>query len=128
LRNCGTDDVYEKAVAPLFGNFTKPALFSRIIRQTPEFYFGKDNFQVLSFPFEFSLDWDSFLGALLSSAMTPVEGSPNFGAFEACARQVFERLGKDGWLVSTGETELILGQVSNSYLQVFKALKDSPHI
>jgi ubiquinone/menaquinone biosynthesis C-methylase UbiE len=111
-RNCGTDDVYEKAVAPLFGNFTKPALFSRIIRQTPEFYFGNLDFQVLRFPFESVVDWDSFFGTMLSSALTPVEASPDFAAFVSRARQVFDLLAQNGRVVSTGETELIVGQVS----------------
>jgi SAM-dependent methyltransferase len=113
LRNYGTDAVYEKAVAPLFGNYTNSALHSRIIHQTPEFYFGNLNFQVLRFPFEFVVDWDSFFGTMLSSALTPVEASPDFAVFVSQARQVFDRLEQNGQVVSTGETELILGQVLN---------------
>jgi SAM-dependent methyltransferase len=112
LRNYGTDDVYEKAVAPLFGDFAKPQPASRISSQSPDFYFGNRDFQIVRFPFEFALDWDSFLGSLLSSAWTPVETSPDFAAFTSQARQVFDRLARNGRVVSSGETELVVGQVS----------------
>jgi len=107
-----TDEVYEKTVAPFFGNFSKAAPASRITRQPPDFYFGHDHFQTLRFPFEFSLDWESFLGTLLSSAWTPDEDGPKFGAFASNTGRVFDRLSINGRLVSTGETELILGQVA----------------
>ncbi|RPH61533.1 MAG: class I SAM-dependent methyltransferase [Chloroflexi bacterium] len=111
LRNYGTDDVYEKAVAPLYRNFSASGLYDRVVRSSADFYFGKDRFQTLCFPFEFSLDWESFLGALLSSAMTPNEASPDFGEFVAQARQIFDRLAQNGRVVSTGETGLILGRI-----------------
>jgi ubiquinone/menaquinone biosynthesis C-methylase UbiE len=109
LRNYGTDPVYEKAVGRLFEQFSKSEPARRISRQPMSFYFGHEAYQKLLFPFEYSLDWESFLGALMSSAFMPDEHSLNFGKFEASAREVFDSLSLDGRLTSTGETELFLG-------------------
>jgi len=42
----------------------------------------------------------------------PDEHSPNYEEFEASAREVFGFLSIDGWLKSTGETELLIGQIN----------------
>jgi SAM-dependent methyltransferase len=112
LRNYGTDPVYEKAVGPLFAQFSKPEPAQRISRQPMSFYFGNEIYQKLLFPFDFSLGWESFLGSLMSSAFMPDEHSPNYGAFESKAGEAFEALSVDGWVKSTGETELFLGRIS----------------
>jgi SAM-dependent methyltransferase len=111
LRNYGTDAVYEKAVEPLYRNFSTADLYERVMRGSADSYFGPARFQTLRFPFEFALDWEHFLGAALSSALTPDESSPNYGAFESRAREVFDTLSVDGLVKSTGETELMLGLV-----------------
>lgn len=112
LRNYGTDLVYEKAVGPLFEQFSKPEPTQRISHQPMSFYFGNEAYQKLLFPFDFSLDWESFLGALMSSAFMPDEHSQSFCKFEGEAKNVFASLSTDGRLISTGETELFLGQIT----------------
>ncbi|RPH61536.1 MAG: class I SAM-dependent methyltransferase, partial [Chloroflexi bacterium] len=47
FRNYGTDEVYEKAVAPLYRKFSASGLYDRVVRSSADFYFGKDHFQVL---------------------------------------------------------------------------------
>jgi ubiquinone/menaquinone biosynthesis C-methylase UbiE len=112
LRNYGTDPVYEKAVGRLFEQFSKPEPAQRISSQPMSFYFGNEAYQKLLFPFEFSLDWESFLGSLMSSAFMPDEHNPNYNEFESAAREVFGVLSLDGWLKSVGVTELFLGQLA----------------
>lgn len=111
LRNYGTDEVYAQAVEPLYKNFSAPDLYERVTRGSADFYFGPARFQTLRFPFEFALDWEHFLGAALSSALTPDEHSPDYGAFESKARDVFDSLSVAGLVKSTGETELLLGKI-----------------
>ncbi|HAE58271.1 MAG TPA: hypothetical protein DCG54_01870 [Anaerolineae bacterium] len=112
LRNYGTDPVYEKAVGQLFEKFSKPEPAARISRQPLSFYFGNDSYQKLLFPFEYTLDWEYFLGSLMSSAFMPDENSPNYAEFESRAREVFDILSLNGQLKSTGETELLISQVT----------------
>jgi len=112
LRNYGTDEVYGKAIEPLYRNFSTADLYERVMRGSADFYFGPARFETLRFPFEFALDWENFLGAALSSALTPDEQGPDYGAFEAKAREVFEALSVAGWVKSTGETELLIGRVT----------------
>lgn len=112
LRNYGTDPVYEKAVGQLFEKFSKPEPAARISRQPLSFYFGNDSYQKLLFPFEYTLDWEHFLGSLMSSAFMPDEDSPNYAEFESRAREVFDILSLNGQLKSTGETELLISQVT----------------
>jgi ubiquinone/menaquinone biosynthesis C-methylase UbiE len=112
LRNYGTDPVYEKTIGELFERFSKLEPAQRIYRQPMFFYFGNEAYQKLLFPFEISLDWENFLGALMSSAFMPDEHDPNYSEFEANAGQAFASLSLDGWLTSTGETELFLGHLA----------------
>jgi ubiquinone/menaquinone biosynthesis C-methylase UbiE len=111
LYNNGTDAVYEKAVKTLFAQFSRPGPARRIIHLPMSFYFGHETYQKLLFPFEYSHNWESFLGQLMSSAFLPDEHSPNFGEFEAKAMEVFEGLSVGGRVKSTGETELFLGEI-----------------
>lgn len=77
------------------------------------FYFENDDFRTFTFPFQFSQSWEEFLGALISASFMPDEGHPLFGKLEARARQIFSEYNKDGYWVVEGETELIVGQLSN---------------
>jgi ubiquinone/menaquinone biosynthesis C-methylase UbiE len=109
LRNYSAEPVYERAVGQLFEKFSKPVPTRKISCQPMSFYFGHETYQKLLFPYDFSLNWESFLGALMSSAFMPDEQSPNYGEFEAGAWDVFNFLSVNGWLKSSGITELFLG-------------------
>jgi SAM-dependent methyltransferase len=113
LRNYGTDPIYGKAVGELFDEFSRPEPVQRISRLPISHYFGSETYQKLLFPFDYMLDWENFLGSLISSAFMPDEYSLNFGKFEAKAREVFDSLNVDGRLASTGETELYLGHLNS---------------
>lgn len=112
LRNHGTDAVYEQEVGTLFEQFSNPEPSRFVSRPAMSFYYGNDNFQKMLFPFDFSLTWEQFLGALLSSAWIPDEGAPRFDEFKPAARKVFDSLSHAGALASSGETELFLGRVT----------------
>lgn len=120
LRNYGTDPTYEKAIGQLFEKFSKPEPAKRVSRQPVSFYFGNDAYQKLLFPFEYTLDWEHFLGSLVSSAWIPDEQDANFAEFEAYTKKVFDTLSLNGKLTSTGKTELLINQVTLEPIQVFK--------
>ena len=112
LRNHGTDVRYEQEVGTLFEKFSKPEPSRFVSRPSMSFYYGNDDFQKMLFPFDFSLTWEQFLGALLSSAWIPDEDDPRFDEFKSAAQEVFDSLRHTGVLTSSGETELFLGRVS----------------
>lgn len=112
LRNHGTDAVYEQEVGTLFEKFPKPEPSRAVSRPSMSFYYGNDDFQKMRFPFDFSLTWEQFLGALLSSAWIPNEDDPRFDEFKSAAQEVFDSLSHAGIVTSSGETELFLGRVS----------------
>jgi SAM-dependent methyltransferase len=80
-------------------------------RQPVDYYFGHAGYSRHTFPFSYRQDWDAFLGSLLTTSYAPDENHPLFDQYCRHARQVFEQFAPDGWLESSGETELLLGQV-----------------
>ena len=112
LRNYGTDAVYGEEVGTLFERFSKPEPSRLISRPPMNFYYGNEDFQKMLFAFDFSLNWEQFLGSLMSSAWIPDEDDQNFDEFKTAAMKVFDSLSHMGIVTSSGETELFLGRVT----------------
>jgi SAM-dependent methyltransferase len=113
LRNYGTDDRLGKATDGLLTP-ENGVDFSRVARPPDKkpagFYYGRDAFQPMTFPFSYRQNWEEFIGAQLTASYVPDEDHPLYTAFESAARRVFEEFSTDGWLEVRGETELVIGQ------------------
>ena len=81
-------------------------------RQPPQFYYGNDDFRKLKFSFSVKNNWESYIGALLSSSFIPDEDHPLYPKFELAVREVFDHHCHDGILEVHGETELLIGKMS----------------
>ena len=111
LRNYGTDEALEAAVGEISTaeNGVRPVLHAP--HRTPEGYFyGAGDFEKRSFPFVLHNDWETFLGAMLSTSFYPDEEDPAYAQFERAARGVFERFCAGGHITTHGVTEVILGR------------------
>jgi ubiquinone/menaquinone biosynthesis C-methylase UbiE len=116
LRNYGTNQAKGEAIGSLmteeYGADFTVANEQRPKEKPVHFYFGNDGFHKFTFPFQFNQSCEEFVGALTTASFMPDEGHPLFDKLEAKARQIFSTHSKDGnWLVE-GETELIVGQLS----------------
>lgn len=114
LRNYGTDKQLGEAIAAIdpSENGVEPhPQKPPFPPQSPDFYFGHARYTCQTFQFTQRQDWPAFLGGLLTASYSPEVDHPLFETYCRKARQVFDQLAPGGWLDSTGETELILGQV-----------------
>jgi SAM-dependent methyltransferase len=75
----------------------------------PGFYFGNDDYQQYTFPFQLQETWQHFLGGLTSTSYAPDEGQPAYPAFERAARRLFDRFSQDGLITLHGLTQLTMG-------------------
>jgi SAM-dependent methyltransferase len=120
LRNYGTDGEPGRA-RPSFGKAMEGLLipengvdFARVARPPDKkpvsFYYGRSDFQTMTFPFSSRQNWEEFIGSLLTASYMPGEDHPLYQNLERAARRVFEDFSVDGWLETKGETELVIGQ------------------
>lgn len=79
-----------------------------------DFYYLNHNYECYRFSQTFAETWDVFIGALVSNSHAPDPGHPLYDRFENAAREVFERLSKEGILEIRYHTELCLGIMNNS--------------
>lgn len=120
LRNYGTDKL-NKLVSGLMTE-EYGANFSTTIEKPKEkpirFYYGNDSFQKMIYPFQFQQDWEGFIGAITSASFMPNENHPFFNKLEDEAKKIFSEYSDNGNLNGMvnvqGETELFIGQPSNS--------------
>jgi hypothetical protein len=118
LRNYGTNAALNAATAALSTQENAIDISRHVAppeRKPMRFYYGGDDFRTLTFPFSFAQGWEEFIGALCSASFTPDEDSPFFAAYQAAAREVFERFSVGGRLQVQGETELVIGQPNFQY-------------
>jgi len=59
-------------------------------------FFNPGKVDIAVFPQQQLLNWEAFLGRLLSASYTPKPGAPNFDALLAAAKAVFERYQQGG--------------------------------
>lgn len=112
--NRGTDAGLGAALEALYRphpGMTSPVMPPRQPQDPLDFYFGPA-YRTLSFPFSFSQTWEAFLGSQLSASFTPDPGQPGYPAFEAAARQIFERFSQAGLLTVQAETSLSIGRLA----------------
>lgn len=120
LRNYGTGEL-DKSVGGLMIE-KYGADFSTTIAKPKEkpirFYYENDSFQKMTFPFQFQQNWEEFIGAITSASFMPDENHPLFNKLEDEAKKVFSEYSDNGNLNGMvnvqGETELFIGQPSNS--------------
>ena len=117
LRNYGTDDELGRAADGLLIP-ENGVDFSRISRppdkKPVDFYYGHDAFQRRTFPFSSRQNWEEFIGSLLTASYMPDEDHSLYRNLENAARRVFDEFSADGWLEVRGETELVIGQPTQS--------------
>lgn len=115
VRNYGVNKEKGEALGSLMteeygANFT--AVEERPREKPSRFYFGNDQFRTLTFPFQYSQNWEEFMGSLTTASFMPDEGHPLFRKLEARAREIFSEYSTNGYWRGEGETELIIGQPS----------------
>lgn len=119
LRNYGTGEL-NKLVSGLMTEIG--ANFSTTIEKPKEkpirFYYGNESFQKMIFPFQLQENWEKFIGAITSASFMPDENHPLFNKLEDEAKKIFSEYSDNGNLSGMvnmqGETELFIGQPSNS--------------
>ncbi len=115
LRNYALDEEKGKALGSLMteeygADFT--VVTERPKEKPIPFYFGNDRFQEITFPFRSRQNWEEFIGSLTTASFMPDEDHLLFRKLETKAREIFSQYSQDGYCVSKGETELIIGQPS----------------
>ena len=80
-----------------------------------EALFGAAPLQSLSYPQAHARDWTAFFGAACSGIEAPDRGDPEFAAFEAINREVFEAFAVAGEFTIEYETRVTVGQPSGSF-------------
>jgi ubiquinone/menaquinone biosynthesis C-methylase UbiE len=115
LRNYGSNKEQNEVVRNLMteeygANFT--AVTERPKEQPTCFYFGRGDFQRFIFPFQFSQNWEEFIGSLTTASFMPDEDHPLFDKLEKKAWELFSQYSHHGAWKVEGETELIIGQPS----------------
>jgi hypothetical protein len=75
-----------------------------------EALFGAAPQQTLSFPQTHTQDWTAFFGAACSGIESPEPDDPDFAAFEAINREVFEAFAVEGVFTIEYETRVTFGQ------------------
>jgi hypothetical protein len=116
LRNYGTNDGEKGEALGSLMTEEYGADFTVVTERPQEvpvrFYFGNDRFQKFTFPFRSFQNWEQFMGSITTASYMPDEDHLLFGKLEAKAREVFSEYSQDGYWISEGETELIVGQPS----------------
>ncbi len=113
LRNYALDEEKGKALGSLMteeygADFT--VVTERPKEMPTSFYFGNGHFQKLTFPFQSRQNWEEFIGSLTTASFMPDEDHLLFGKLETKAREIFSQYSQDGYYVSEGETELLIGR------------------
>ena len=118
LRNYGTstnserDEAERCLMTEEFGaDFT---VVNEHLKEKPvHYYFGNDDFHTFVFPFTFQQDWTGFIGSLTTASFMPDEDHPQYPKLETEARKIFDQYSNHGQWQVNGETELIIGRLSN---------------
>jgi len=113
VRNYGTDQVLGTFISELLKSIYRVGSIDsgHANRRDPDFYFMNGKYERNVFPFEYSQDWDAFLGSLLSASWIPDEDTPLFEGFVKEVRAQFDRMSVDGKIQSQGETEVLIGRL-----------------
>lgn len=111
LKNYSTDREVGEALGKVYPAETDTGEIMKGLGTPSSFYYGGSDYLKYTFDFTTRATWEEFFGALSTASYAPDEGSPYHPAFEAAARQVFERFNTGGLMVSHGVTELNLGQL-----------------
>lgn len=114
LRNRTTGAEMDAALAAIStpeNGVTPDVALPRAEPRPMEFFYGRDGYQSLVFPFTLEHDWPAFIGGVTSASYMPDEGHPAYPRFERAAREVFDRFACEGRLTVQGETELWVGHV-----------------
>ena len=113
LRNYGTNKTQNEAIGCLMteeygADFSVGHQQGKV--DPARFYFTKDGYQKLTFPFHFNQSWDEFIGALTTASFMPDEDHPLIKKLEAKAREIFSQHSQGGYWRVEGETEVLIGQ------------------
>ncbi len=114
LWNYPTDPELQQASAELQteANGWNAALDTLRPAQPPlSYYFGHAQYLEKGFPFCSELDWDAFLGSLLTDARSPDKDNPCYPSAAACQRRIFERFSSNGRIKISGCTQLVVGRM-----------------
>lgn len=74
-------------------------------------FFAPSHYRLFQFPNHQDLDWDGFLGRLLSSSYIPVAGDPEHEGMVATARQIYDTYSVNGTVRIEYVTQVYLGQL-----------------
>jgi SAM-dependent methyltransferase len=104
-----------KAYEKIMNRFGKDYLLVRaenIETENIKKFFHPNVCQVDTFINTQLLDWDSFLGRILSTSYTPKPGEPHYEPMIAAAKQLFDKFNKDGIVQLVYQTKCYYGRLS----------------
>jgi ubiquinone/menaquinone biosynthesis C-methylase UbiE len=110
-RNYGNDPALGKALQEVYPaeTDTEPLMIGK--RQPRSFYYGDREFIKKEYANQNLVNWERFLGGLLTASFAPDEGSAWYVEFEQKARRVFDQFSTNHVLELNSVTEVYVGQI-----------------
>ena len=110
-RNYGNDPALGTALESIYPPETDTEAGMIGKRQPRSYFFGTGKFIRREYTNSHAVNWEVFLGGLLTASFAPDVGSPYYANFVAKAHRIFDEFSRQGLMEMRYVTEMYLGQI-----------------